>query len=74
MKTIECTGRQIEVLKFLRDFMAEHGYAPSRQELADHFGFTLNAGQQHLNLLEKKGAIKRTPGVMRSVQVLVEVE
>lgn len=73
-RAIECTARQIEVLQFIRDFVENKGYAPSRREMADHFDFSLNAAQQHLDALEKKGAIKRTPGVMRSLQLLVEVD
>lgn len=71
--TIECTARQIEILRFVQTFIERAGYAPSRKEIADHFGFTVNAAQQHVKLLMKKGAIKQTPGVMRSLAVLVEL-
>ena len=66
------TERQAEVLDFIRWHHSEFGYAPSVREISIQFQITLKAIQDHLVALEKKGAIKKTNGVARSIVVLVE--
>lgn len=65
------TERQTEVLEFISDYITINGFAPSNQDIASAFGFSVNAAADHLGALEKKGAIKRTPRVSRSI-VLIE--
>jgi len=62
------TNRQTEILAFLRDCVEERGSAPSLREIMARFGFTSPATvSSHLDLLEKKGAIRRTPGRSRNI-------
>lgn len=72
---IEVTARQAEIFAFLESFIEEHGYPPTRQEIATHFGLASpNGVEQHLRALEKRGAIKITSGVARGIRVLAKSE
>jgi repressor LexA len=52
------TPRQAEVLAFILDFQREHGMPPTRKEIAAYFGWSsINAAQEHVNALRRKGAI-----------------
>jgi repressor LexA len=62
------TSRQQEILNFIRHRVTTRGGAPSLREIMDHFGFSSPATVSgHLDLLEKKGAIRREPGRMRNI-------
>lgn len=55
------TSKQDKVLKILRDFYLDNGYAPSLTELQDLLGISTKRGVvSHLIALEKKGYIMRT--------------
>jgi repressor LexA len=63
----QLTARQEEVLNFIRKQQQKTGYPPSSREIQDFFGFqSQTAAMNHLRALEKKGAIRRTPGKARS--------
>lgn len=65
------TKRQREVLSFLDNYIREHGYAPSFEEIAGHFRFqSLATVHEHLTNLERKGYIRRSFNESRSVEVL----
>lgn len=67
----DLTGRQTEVLDFVKQFKDANGYPPTRAEIAERFNFgSTNAAQQHLNALEKKGWIRMPPGISRGIVVL----
>lgn len=52
------TARQQAILDFIRLFVAQRGFPPSRSEIAQHFGWSsTNAVACHLWRLEEKGAI-----------------
>ncbi len=54
------TKRQRQILKFIGDFITEHGYQPSYQQIAKHLGVTSKGGvAKHIEVLEKKGLIER---------------
>lgn len=64
----DLTGKQEQVLKFLIDFNAKHGFPPTIRELCHHFGFkSLNTAHFHLRSLEKKGYIQIHPGKGRGI-------
>jgi repressor LexA len=51
---------QRETLRFLRNFIAEHGYAPSLKDIAVHIGVrSPSTAHFHLSRLESKGFIRR---------------
>ncbi|HLV01433.1 MAG TPA: transcriptional repressor LexA [Acidobacteriota bacterium] len=67
------TRRQREILEFLRSYLDEHGYSPTLEEIAEHFGLaSLNGVYKHLQLLEERGAIRRLSNRARSIQVIDE--
>ena len=65
----EITPRQTEVLEFVRSYVGQNGYSPSVRNVAEQFGMAINSAVGHLDALERKGAIARTPGVARSIRI-----
>lgn len=64
------TRRQRAILDFITAFLERHGYAPSMEEIARHFGIvSLNAVHKHLRVLEERGFIRRLAGRARSIQL-----
>lgn len=67
----ELTERQKEVFEFLEDFLRERGFPPTLREIASHFGLRgPKAPQKTLNILERKGYIRRVPGGSRAIEIL----
>jgi repressor LexA len=65
------TERQNEILRLIRELMEVSGYPPTRAEIAERMGFrSVNAAEQHLRALEKKGAIEISSGASRGIRVL----
>jgi repressor LexA len=64
------TPRQSEVLAFIQTAIAIDGAPPTRAEIAHAFGFkSLNAAEEHLRALQRKGAIELRPGIARGIRV-----
>src|SRR5262249_11391361 len=54
------TKRQREILDYLNEFIQQHGYAPSLEEIGRRFGLSsLATVHKHLTNLQEKGFIKR---------------
>ena len=67
----ELTERQGEILKLIRELVEVSGYPPTRAEIAERMGFkSVNAAEQHLRALEKKGKIEISEGASRGIRVL----
>ncbi len=65
------TARQSEVLQVIRQYMDTNGAPPTRAEIADKLGFkSINAAEDHLRALARKGAIALAPGTSRGIQLL----
>ncbi len=65
------TKRQREILSYLEQHIRNHGYAPSFEEIAEHFSFqSLATVHEHVTNLERKGYIRRTYNESRSIEVL----
>src|SRR3954466_16184777 len=65
------TKRQSEILSYLQGHINGQGYAPSFEEIAEHFGFqSLATVHEHLPNLERKGYIRRSYSASRSIEVL----
>jgi repressor LexA len=68
--TLNLTTRQGEILSFIRDCAEERGGIPSVREIMGRFGFSSPATvASHLDLLEKKGAIRRESGRSRNIVI-----
>ena len=64
------TDRQSEILKLVRELTESTGYPPTRAEIARAMGFrSVNAAEQHLRALEKKGALDIESGASRGLRV-----
>ena len=73
MENPPLTARQAEILEAIRAHMGEHGRPPSHPELARILGLASTNGIfKHLNALEKKGAIERSPGLARGIRIREE--
>jgi len=65
------TKRQSEILTFLQSHIRDRGYAPSFEEIAEHFGFqSLATVHEHLTNLQRKGYIHRAHNESRAIEVL----
>ncbi|MCA3221181.1 MAG: transcriptional repressor LexA [Burkholderiales bacterium] len=64
------TARQSEILEFIRHSLMEAGAPPTREEISRAFGFrSLNAAEQHLQALQKKGLIELVSGTSRGIRL-----
>ena len=69
--TEKLTSTQEKVFTFLNHFMGNRGYPPTLREIAFHFGLRgPRAPQKTLNILERKGYIRRFPGGSRAIEIL----
>jgi repressor LexA len=65
-KPVELTPRQAEAVAFIR--ANSHLYGPTIREIAAAMGIaSVNGVQGHLDALEKKGVLRRKPGIARGV-------
>src|SRR3569832_1490541 len=64
------TPRQTQILQFIRNFLLDHGYAPTRREIMRHFHFKSTKGVgAHLTALKKKGYLTQTGQGARALEV-----
>lgn len=64
------TARQAEVLEFIKSYIEETGYPPTRADIAKELGFkSANASEEHLKALARKGAIVMIPGTSRGIKL-----
>ena len=61
------TPRQQAVLRFIQDYLVEHEYPPTMQEIADHLGVSRPTDFEHIEALEKKKVLRRDPTLARNV-------
>jgi repressor LexA len=64
------TERQSEILRLIRELTEASGYPPTRAEIARSMGFrSVNAAEQHLRALEKKGVLDISSGASRGIRI-----
>ena len=65
------TKRQREILDYLNEFIGQHGYAPSLEEIGRRFSLSsLATVHKHLTNLQEKGFIRRSWNRSRSVELV----
>jgi repressor LexA len=70
-KTVRPTKKQKELLTFIEDFIAEHGYSPSYREIMAGTGHTSVATVSlHINNLIKRGHLRKRDRSARSLEVV----
>ncbi len=64
------TARQLEVLRFVANYVDEEGYPPSLKEVSSHLGNSINASNQTMKSLIRRGLIHRKAhGAARAITV-----
>ena len=65
------TKRQKELFDYLEGYIAEHGYAPTLEEIGERFDLSsLATVHKHLTNLETKGLIRRTWNHSRAIELV----
>ena len=65
------TKRQRQILDYLAEFIQQHGYAPSLEEIGQRFGLSsLATVHKHLRNLQDKGFIRRAWNRSRSIELI----
>jgi repressor LexA len=66
----ELTSRQKQVLELIQEVIRETHRPPTRAEIAEALQFrSVNAAEEHLRALERKGAIELLPGTSRGIRL-----
>ena len=73
-KRAALTKKQADVLRYIRNYSAKQGYAPTIPEIARFFKLWPSGAHQHLRLIEKKGYLRRTPNIARGLVVIKHKE
>jgi SOS-response transcriptional repressor LexA len=66
------TVTRARVLAAIAALTAELGYAPSLREIAARVGLGVSSTARQVRLLAEAGAIKRQPGIPRSITITEE--
>lgn len=67
----DLTGRQREILDFIRDTVADRGYPPSVREIGDALGLrSPSTVHSHLSSLVRSGHLRRDPSKPRAIEVV----
>ena len=64
------TERQLAVLNFIRDFIRDRGISPTLDEMSQYFRVSKITIYEHVNALEKKGALRKTRNLARSIELV----
>ncbi|MBI4501143.1 MAG: transcriptional repressor LexA [Gemmatimonadetes bacterium] len=65
------TKRQKQIVDYLAESIQKNGFAPSFEEIAEHFSFnSLATVHEHLTNLERKGYIRRSHNESRSIEIV----
>jgi repressor LexA len=70
----ELTGRQRDVLNFIRTFTGRNGVPPTVREIGERFRVTPRAAFDHLRALERKGHLQRRSTTRRMSRMLTLTE
>lgn len=68
---IKLTARQQEILDLIARSIDQTGFPPTRAEIAAELGFkSVNAAEEHLQALARKGVIEMVPGISRGIRLV----
>lgn len=69
--SIKLTKKQTLLLNFISDYLDTHDYSPSYREIAAGLGLSsVSAVAEHIDHLVALGALKKTSGTARSLEVV----
>ncbi|MEX2599574.1 MAG: transcriptional repressor LexA [Dehalococcoidia bacterium] len=67
------SARQQQILGFLREYKAEHGYAPSLRDIQIACGISsTSVVDYNLRLLQREGLIRRSPDISRAIDIVAD--
>ena len=67
----ELTKRQEDVLKYIKKYIAKHGFPPATREIGDALGLTSPATvHTHIKKLVQKGYLRTTKSKFRTIEVV----
>ena len=58
-----------EILNFIVRYGREHGYPPTRREIAAEFGVVPSTAQRFLERLDEEGLATNVPAIPRSIRI-----
>ncbi len=68
------TPTQRETLRFIAGSIEANGFAPTMEEIARGLGLANRSSvHRQITALEERGAIRTTPGVARSIEILAQI-
>ncbi|MBO4601133.1 MAG: winged helix-turn-helix transcriptional regulator [Bacilli bacterium] len=71
MKDIKLTKKQENVLNYIKEYTAKHGFPPAVREIAKGVGLNSPSSvHSHIKRLEKNGFIKKTNSKFRTLEVV----
>ncbi len=74
-ETVRPTKKQREILDYITDFIAEHGYSPSYREIMNGLNYTSVATVSlHVNSLITRGHLRKRDHSARSLEVVQTVD
>ena len=74
MVLMELTARQRQIYEHIRDCITRHGAPPTLREIGERFNMkSTNGVRDVLNVIERKGYIKRTGNISRGIELAEEV-
>src|SRR5215468_11586654 len=66
------TQRQSEYLDFIARYIARYGVSPAEADIARHFLVAAPSVNQMVQMLERRGFIRRQPGIGRSITIVAD--
>ena len=67
----QLSAKQARVLDFIKSHLQHTGYPPTVREIADKLGLAgPNSAKKFLDILERKGFIRRQPGCSRAIEIM----
>ena len=68
---VKLTKKQALIIDFINEFTSRQGESPSYREIMTALGLSsVSAVAEHIDNLVAKGALRKTPGAARSLEVL----
>jgi repressor LexA len=64
------TRKQQSVLEFVAEYQRQNGISPTLEEIGEHLGITRVTAFQHVKSLTAKGAVRTSPLLSRSIEIL----
>jgi len=66
---VRLTPKQLRVLEIVREYIRSHGYAPTLAEISHTLSVSTVTAFEHVQALERKGAIRRQKHKTRSIEI-----